>query len=111
MGVAGDDKEMVMTSLATKIADVRFGQATRARWATVQIETEKAVYTGRIYIPESKRRLSDVLTDDRPFVNLTEVSMNGTDQVEPYLAINKRFIKIVRVLDDGVPEAVPANFR
>jgi hypothetical protein len=82
--------------------------ATRARWATVNIETDGGhSYVGRIYVPETKKRVSDVLGDDRPFLFVTEVSMGNSEVVEPFLAINKRFVKTVRVLHDGEPEAVP----
>lgn len=78
----------------------------RARWAIIRIETETAVYVGRLYVPETKKRSSDVLCDDRPFLFLTEVSVNDSQEHEPFLAINKRFVRTVRVLHDGVPEAV-----
>jgi hypothetical protein len=75
--------------------------AARARWATVRIETADATYVGRMYIPETKKRLSDVLCDDRPFIALTEVSREGSDEHEPFVAINKAFVRTVRVLDEG----------
>src|SRR5688500_6710248 len=86
------------------------GYAQRARWATVRIETEGTVYVGRIYVPETKKRLSDVLCDDRPFLNLTEVSIGDSDTVEPYVAVNKSFIKSVRVLHEEETEPA-ASFR
>jgi hypothetical protein len=83
-----------------------FGHAAmRARWATVRIETDSASYVGRLYVPDSKRRLSDVLCDDRPFLNMTEVTINDSHQVEPFVALNKRFIRTVRVLNEGESEA------
>jgi hypothetical protein len=85
--------------------------AARARWATVRIETDGSIYVGRVYVPETKKRLSDVLCDDRPFVNLTEVSINDSDAVEPFVAVNKRFIKTVRVLHDGDSDVVPIRGR
>jgi len=77
------------------------GYAVRARWSTVRIETDNAVYVGRIYVPETKKRLSDVLCDDRPFVNLTEVSINDSEALESYVALNKNCIRTVRVLHEG----------
>jgi hypothetical protein len=85
---------------------------TRARWATVSIETEPGhTYVGRIYVPETRKRVSDVLGDDRPFLFVTEVSVDQGETVEPFLAINKRFVKTVRVLHDGAPEAIPRRVR
>jgi len=83
----------------------------RARWATVRVETEGATYVGRVYIPETKKRLSDVLCDDRPFVAMTEVSINDADVVEPFVAVNKQFIKTVRVLHEGEADVVPMRTR
>lgn len=79
----------------------------RARWATVRVETDGAVYVGRAYVPETRKRLSDMLCDDRPFLNLTDVKVDGGEKLEPYVAINKRFIRTVRVLDEGTPEPSP----
>jgi uncharacterized protein DUF6812 len=75
----------------------------RAHWATVRVETDTAVYVGRLYVPETKKRLSDLLCDDRPFLNLTQVSVAGSKQVEAYIAINKRFVRTVRVIHEGEP--------
>ena len=75
--------------------------AARARWAKVRIETADAVYVGLVYIPETSKRLSDVLCDDRPFIALTEVSREGTDAREPFVAINKTFVRTVSALSDG----------
>ncbi len=79
----------------------------RARWSTLQIETDNHLYVGRVYVPETRKRVTDVLEDDRGFLFLTEVSVDRGEDVEPFLAINKRFVKTVRVLHDGEPEAIP----
>jgi hypothetical protein len=81
--------------------------AARAKWATVRIETDQSVYVGRIYVPETKKRLSDVLADERPFLNLTEVSVNDCENLEQFIALNKRYVRTVRVLDEGEAEVVP----
>ena len=81
--------------------------AARSRWATVRVETEGSMYVGRVFVPETKKRFSDVLCDERPFLFLTEVSVNESDSVEPFVAVNKEHIKTVRVLHDGDIEAVP----
>lgn len=81
--------------------------AARAKWATVRVETEGSIYVGRLFIPETKKRLSDVLGDDRPFLNLTEVSTNDSQDLEPFVAINKAYVKTVRILHEGDNEVVP----
>jgi uncharacterized protein DUF6812 len=95
-----DNLEVIMSIRALSNATV-VPYAARARWAKVRIETADAVYVGLMYIPETKKRLSDVLCDDRPFIALTEVTREGTDAHEPFVAINKSFVRTVRVLSDG----------
>jgi hypothetical protein len=87
------------------------GYTARARWATVRIETDLAAYVGRIYVPETKKRISDVLCDERPFIALTEVSINDCASVEPFVAINKQYVRTVRVLHEGEPTVVPMRQR
>ena len=80
----------------------------RARRATIRIETDNSVYVGRIWVSDAKQRVSDVLAEDRQFLSLTEVKVNGGDQVEAYMAVNKSFIRTLRFLDEGTPaEAAP----
>jgi len=81
----------------------------RARWATVRIETEGTVYVGRIFVPETKKRLSDVIADERMFLNLTQVSVNDSASVEAFVALNKQYVKTIRVLSES--EAAPTPRR
>jgi hypothetical protein len=80
--------------------------AARARWATVKIETDTAIYVGRLYVPETKKRVSDVLSDERQFLSLTDVSVNHTPGIEPFVAINKSYVRTLRVLHEGDVEPV-----
>jgi hypothetical protein len=77
----------------------------------VRIETDGHVYVGRLFIPETKKRLSEVLSDERPFLNLTEVSVDDGELVEPFVALNKRYVRTVRILDEGEAESVTAQPR
>ncbi|HWX25712.1 MAG TPA: hypothetical protein VN083_11740 [Vicinamibacteria bacterium] len=87
--------------MATAMADhVTFGSVAPGRWARVQVETEGATYVGRIHVPGSKARLSDLLCDERPFVSLTEVSVNESETLEAFIAINKHSIRTVRILHE-----------
>jgi len=81
----------------------------RARWATVRIETEGTVYVGRIFVPETKKRVSDVIADERMFLNLTQVSVNDSSAVEAFVALNKQYVKTIRVLNES--EALPTPRR
>jgi hypothetical protein len=83
-----------------------YARATRARWATVQIEVEGATYVGRLYVADGKKRVSEVLNDDRDFINLAEVAMNDAATVEPFVAINKRFVRTLRVINEGQADVV-----
>lgn len=86
-------------------------QPARARWATVRIETDEGVYVGRMFIPEMKKRLSDVLCDDRPFIALTAVSRDHSALEESFVAINKRFVRTVRVLQESDADVTPLRNR
>jgi hypothetical protein len=88
-----------------------FSQVARARWATVKIETDTAIYVGRLYVPETKQRVSDVLADERQFLSLTEVSVNSTLAVEPFVAVNKACVRTLRVLHEGDVDAMTASVR
>lgn len=78
----------------------------RALWPTVRIETDLATYVGQVCVPETKTRLSDVLAEDRPFLHLVHVQINGAEEREPFLALNKRYIRTVRILDEGKSDLV-----
>lgn len=87
------------------------GYSTRAKWSTVRIEADDAVYVGRVYVPETRKRLSDILCDERPFLLLTEVSVNDADNLEPFVALNKRHVRTVRVLHEGEADIVSTSRR
>jgi len=81
--------------------------AAKPRWATVRVEAQGKLYVGRVFIPETRKRFSDVLCDDRAFLMLTEVAVDDSEVVEPFVAINKTAIMTVRVLHDG--DGAPAG--
>lgn len=92
------------TMMAAKNQSANYNPV-RARWATVRVETEGGTYVGRMYVPETKKRVSDVLSDDRQFISLTEVSVNDSSHTESFMAINKLYIRTIRILHEGLPEA------
>lgn len=73
------------------------------RRATVRVETEGCVYVGRLSVTDASHRVSDVLADDRQFLSLTDVRVNGGDQAEAYMAVKKSFIRTLRILDEALP--------
>lgn len=75
-----------------------------ARWATVRVETDNGVYVGRLYVADASKRVSDVLSDDRQFLSLADVSMNDGEHLESFMAVNKHFIRTLRIVDEGLAE-------
>ncbi|MCZ6688206.1 MAG: hypothetical protein O7H41_01180 [Planctomycetota bacterium] len=65
------------------------------RHQPVVVTTPQGDIIGYIYIPELKRRLSEILNDERAFLPLTDVTVEDGGKIE-YLAINKRFVITVR---------------
>jgi hypothetical protein len=96
-----DEKKTVPISSRTRPSEPV--AAAGASWPTVRIETDGATYVGKVCVPETKRRLTDALADDRPFLHLVQVSINGAKEREPFIALNKRFIRTVRIVDEGRP--------
>lgn len=47
-----------------------------------------------------------MLSDERQFLSLTEVSVNHTPEIEPFVAINKTCVRTLRVLHEGDVEPV-----
>ncbi|MCM2257802.1 MAG: hypothetical protein NDJ94_19375 [Vicinamibacteria bacterium] len=71
------------------------------RRATVLVQTDRHSYLGTLHVPDGKVRILDVLCDGRPFLNLTDVSTDGADGLEPLLVLNKGMIQCLRFV--GVP--------
>lgn len=82
-----------------------FGMAHRARRAVVHVVTERHHYHGTLYVPDSKKRVSDVLCDGKPFLNLTDVSTDA-GAVDEFLAINKSAILSLRIVREEQTQAV-----
>jgi hypothetical protein len=89
------------TTMVGRGADVLAYAPERSRWATVRVETDGGIYVGRIYVPDTQQRVSDVLADDRQFLSLTDVRVNAGEHIESYMAINKSFVRTLRILDEG----------
>ena len=65
------------------------------RHQPVVIATPRGQLQGFLYIPELKRRLSEILNDERQFLPLTDVVNEDGEKLE-YLAINKTAIITIR---------------
>jgi hypothetical protein len=90
------------TTMVGRRPDVLAYAAEQSRRATVRVETDGGVYVGRIYVADDEHRVSDVLADGRQFLSLTDVRVNDSEHVEEYMAINKSFVRTLRILDEGV---------
>jgi len=62
----------------------------------VTVRTQSATYSGTIYVPAMRKRVSDLLNDEgKMFINLTEVSINGGSERIPFISINKNLIESI----------------
>lgn len=62
----------------------------------VKVRTAFASYEGNLLIPPMRKRVSDFLNDeDRTFINLTDVQINGSKEKVPYISINKDMVESV----------------
>jgi hypothetical protein len=62
----------------------------------VQVRTVYASYEGILIIPPMRKRVSDVLNEEeRTFINLTDVQINGSSETVPYISINKDMIESI----------------
>jgi hypothetical protein len=57
------------------------------------------MYVGRVYV-EERKRLTDVLNDERTFVALTEVEENENPRKIPFIAIYKGGVESVIIIPD-----------
>ena len=92
------------TMLQGRKADVLTHVPERSRSVRVRVETDGGVYVGLICVPKSRLRVSNVLADERQFLSLTDVLVNGGGAPEAFMAINKSFIRALRVLDEGAAD-------
>jgi hypothetical protein len=62
----------------------------------VKVRATYASYEGILIIPAMRNRVSDVLNDeDRVFINLTDVHVNGSSVKVPFISINKNMIESI----------------
>ena len=68
----------------------------QGRKVRVRIKTGNATYEGLLLIPPMRKRVSDVLNeDDRLFINLTDVLINGAQETVPFVSLNKNLIESI----------------
>ncbi len=57
------------------------------------------IYVGRVYV-EQRRRLTDVLNDERGFISMTEVEENENPRKIPFIAIQKTSVESVTIIPE-----------
>jgi len=62
----------------------------------VKVRTVNATYEGNLLIPPMRKRVSDVLNEEeRTFINLTDVQIDGSKEIIPFVALNKEMIESI----------------
>lgn len=62
----------------------------------VAIKTARGTYEGDFLIPSMRNRISDVLNEeDRVFINLTDVTIDGGPKKVPFVSLNKSMIESI----------------
>ena len=62
----------------------------------VKVKTGNTMYEGNLLIPPMRKRVSDILNEEeRTFINLTDVSINGSKETLAFVALNKELIESI----------------
>lgn len=62
----------------------------------VQVRAARCTYEGYLTIPQMRKRVSDVLNEEeRFFINLTEVKIDGNQSPVPFVSVNKNMIESI----------------
>ena len=66
---------------------------TKGKQVRVKVRTVNATFEGSLTIPPMRKRVSDVLNEEsRTFINLTDVHIDGSQELVPFVSINKDMI-------------------
>lgn len=69
---------------------------TEGKRVKVQVKTIRSTYEGYLVIPQMRKRVSDVLNEEeRFFINLTEVAVDGNQSPIPFVSLNKNMIESI----------------
>ncbi|MFQ5949516.1 MAG: hypothetical protein ACE5J1_02375 [Nitrospiria bacterium] len=62
----------------------------------VQVKTMRTTYEGYMTVPEMRKRISDIVNEeDRLFINLTDVLVDGKEPLIPFVSLNKNMIESI----------------
>ncbi|MBI3610243.1 MAG: hypothetical protein HY204_06025 [Nitrospirae bacterium] len=69
---------------------------TTGKKVRVKVRTVNGNYKGDLLIPPMRKRVSDVMNEDnQKFVSLTDVRIDASKEVIPFMAINKDMIESI----------------
>ncbi|RMH06776.1 MAG: hypothetical protein D6704_06535 [Nitrospirae bacterium] len=67
--------------------------------ARIRVRTALSTYTGNLFIPSMRNRVSDLFNDEAVFfITLTDVVIDGKEQAD-FVALNKNMIESVTQLE------------
>ncbi|MFB3071692.1 MAG: hypothetical protein ACE1ZK_06450 [Nitrospirales bacterium] len=65
----------------------------------IRVRTALSTYTGNLFIPSMRNRVSDLFNDEAVFfITLTDVTIDGKEQAD-FVALNKNMIESVTQLE------------
>ncbi len=65
----------------------------------IRVRTALSTYTGDLFIPSMRNRVSDLFNDEAVFfITLTDVTIDGKEQAD-FVALNKNMIESVTQLE------------
>ncbi len=68
----------------------------------IQVKTVRSIYEGYLTIPQIRKRVSDILNEEeRLFINLTDVLVDGQVPLVPFVSLNKNMVESVSVIGEG----------
>lgn len=68
----------------------------------IKVVTARSTYVGHLTIPQMRKRVSDVLNEEeRLFINLTDVTEEGTSEILPFVSLNKTMVESVSIIEEG----------
>ncbi len=67
----------------------------------IQVVTARSTYVGHLTIPQMRKRVSDVLNEEeRLFINLTDVTMEGRPDQISFVSLNKNMVESVSIVEE-----------
>ena len=71
----------------------------KGKTVRVKVRTIHSTYTGDLFVPEMRNRLSDAINEPDPiFINLTLVEVEGNSVKVEHIALNKYLIEYIQAV-------------